>query len=175
MTTDPAHPLETATVAAGCFWCIEAAFQKLPGVDSARSGYMGGTTENPSYREVCTGNTGHAEVVQLRFDPDRITFEAILDLFWKLHDPTTLNRQGADVGTQYRSAIFYHDASQKARAEASMRAAQAAFAAPIVTEISPAETFYPAEDDHQNYFRDNPGAPYCQMLIAPKLRELGLV
>jgi peptide-methionine (S)-S-oxide reductase len=166
--------LNTATFGGGCFWCIEAVYERLEGVHAAVSGYMGGASENPSYREVCSGTSGHAEVVELSFDPEVVSYETLLDWFWQSHDPTTLNRQGADVGTQYRSVIFYHDEAQREAAERSKQAAQAAFHAPIVTEISPAGIFYPAEDYHQDYYRANPGAPYCQMVIRPKMAKLNL-
>lgn len=164
----------TATFGAGCFWCVEAVFESLDGVYSVESGYMGGSVENPTYREICTGTTGHAEVTQIHYNPTIISFETLLDWLWRSHDPTTLNRQGADTGTQYRSAVFYHDAAQKAVAEASKTAAQAHFPQPIVTEISEASTFYPAEEYHQDYYRLNSSAPYCQMVIRPKLAKLGL-
>lgn len=167
--------LSIATFGAGCFWCVEAVFEKLEGVHAVESGYMGGQTDDPTYREVCSGTTGHAEVTQIHFDPSVIQFETLLDWLWRSHDPTTLNRQGADAGTQYRSAIFYHDEAQRTAAEASKKAAQAHFDRPIVTEITKATTFYPAEDDHQDYFRLNPAAPYCQMVIYPKLQKLDLV
>jgi len=166
--------LSTATFGAGCFWCVEAVFERLDGVHSVESGYMGGSVENPSYREVCSGATGHAEVVQIQFDPEVIPYEVLLDWFWRSHDPTTLNRQGADSGTQYRSVIFYHNPGQRAAIEASRIQAQKKFTDPIVTEVAEAETFYPAEAYHQDYYRLNPGAPYCQMLIGPKLRKLEL-
>jgi peptide-methionine (S)-S-oxide reductase len=166
--------LSTATFGAGCFWCVEAVFENLEGVHTVESGYMGGEVDNPTYREVCSGTTGHAEVIQIHFDPAVIRYETLLDWLWRSHDPTTLNRQGADSGTQYRSAIFYHDAAQCEAAEASKAAAQKHFDTPIVTEISEAETFYPAEDYHQDYYRLNPAAPYCQMVIGPKLRKLAL-
>lgn len=174
MSHSSENPLEIATFGAGCFWCVEAVFEQLRGVDSVVSGYMGGKTSNPSYREVCSGQSGHAEVTQIHFDPATIRFETLLDWLWRSHDPTTLNRQGADSGTQYRSAIFYHSESQKEAAIASREAAQAAFAKPIVTEITEAGTFYPAEDYHQDYFRQNQAAPYCQMVIRPKLDKLNL-
>ena len=160
-----------ATFAGGCFWCIESLFNRLRGVDSAVSGYMGGHTQNPSYRDICGGDTGHAEVVQVRFDPDQITFRDLLDVFFTLHDPTQLNRQGSDVGTQYRSAIFWHTPEQKTEAEAVIAELTAAhqFADPIVTEVTEAETFYPAEDYHQGYFDQNPNQPYCQFVVAPKV------
>ncbi len=166
--------LSIATFGAGCFWCVEAVFENLKGVHAVESGYMGGQIDSPTYREVCTGTTGHAEVTQIHYDPSVICYETLLDWLWRSHDPTTLNRQGADSGTQYRSAIFYHDTAQREAAEASKATAQKHFAAPIVTEISEASTFYPAEDTHQDYYRLNPGAPYCQMVIRPKLQKLDL-
>ncbi len=166
--------LSIATFGAGCFWCVEAVFEQLEGVHNVVSGYMGGDVENPGYREVCAGTSGHAEVTQIHFDPELISFETLLDWLWRSHDPTTLNRQGADCGTQYRSAIFYHDETQREQAAASKSAAQEHFDTPIVTEITPAETFYPAEDYHQDYYRLNAAAPYCQMVIRPKLAKLNL-
>lgn len=166
--------LEIATFGAGCFWCVEAVFLNLDGVKSVESGYMGGQTDNPTYSDICTGTTGHAEVAQIRFDPAVITFETLLDWLWRSHNPTTLNRQGADSGTQYRSAVFYNSETQREQAEASKQAAQAHFSDPIVTEISPATTFYIAEDYHQNYYRLNQSAAYCQMVILPKLQKLEL-
>lgn len=166
--------LETATFGAGCFWCVEAVFETLDGVQDVESGYMGGQTENPDYRSVCSGQTGHAEVIRLRFDPGIVSYETLLDLFWRSHDPTTLNRQGADIGTQYRSAVFYHSEEQRKIAEASKKAAQPAFKNTIVTEITAAETFHPAEDYHQDYYQANRTAPYCQMVIRPKLKKLEL-
>ena len=174
MSTISNSKLSVATFGAGCFWCVEAVFEKLEGVHAVESGYMGGDVSDPSYREVCSGTTGHAEVVQIHYDPEVVGFETLLDWLWRSHDPTTLNRQGADSGTQYRSAIFYHDEAQREAATTSKAAAQAHFSAPIVTEITEASTFYPAEDYHQDYYRLNPGAPYCQMLIGPKLRKLEL-
>ncbi|MFM1769457.1 MAG: peptide-methionine (S)-S-oxide reductase MsrA [Verrucomicrobiota bacterium] len=169
----PAAPaLETATLGAGCFWCVEAVFERLPGVKSVTSGYTGGRTANPTYEDICTGLTGHAEVTQVEFDPKVISFSEILDVFWQSHDPTTLNRQGADVGTQYRSAIFYHGESQKLAAEKSKKAAQADFDRPIVTEITAAGKFYKAENYHQDYFRNNPNNRYCTLVIRPKLEKL---
>ncbi|WP_367872889.1 peptide-methionine (S)-S-oxide reductase MsrA [Luteolibacter sp. Populi] len=165
---------ETITLGAGCFWCIEAAFRRFEGVYSATSGYMGGTMANPTYEQVCDGSTGHAEVVQVVFDPKKITPEKVLTWFWDLHDPTTLNRQGADSGTQYRSAIFYHTDAQKTLAEASKKAAQANFKDPIVTEITKAGTFYPAENYHQDYYFQNKSNGYCRMVIEPKLKKLKL-
>ena len=167
-------PLKVASFGAGCFWCVEAVFEKLEGVEKVESGYMGGDTENPSYREVCNGTTGHAEIVQITFDPLVISYETLLDWFWRSHNPTTLNRQGADQGTQYRSAIFYHSEAQRESAETSKIAAQKYFDDPIVTEITKASDFYLAENYHQDYYRLNKAAPYCQMVIQPKLKKLGL-
>ena len=164
---------EIATLAGGCFWCLEAVFDDLKGVDSVESGYMGGKTVNPSYEEVCSGETGHAEVAQLSFDPKQVSFKEILEVFFVIHDPTTLNRQGNDVGTQYRSAIFYHSAEQKAAAEqviANISAAKV-YEAPIVTEVVPASKFYVAEDYHQEYFRRNPAQPYCAFVVRPKVAK----
>lgn len=163
---------ERITFGGGCFWCIEAVFARLEGVKSSISGYAGGKTPNPTYRQICEGDTGHAEVVQITFDPSKTSFDKMLEIFWAAHDPTTLNRQGADVGTQYRSVIFYENEVQKTAAEKSKIAAQKEFRGPIVTEIAPLEKFYPAEDYHQDYFELNGRAPYCQAIIAPKLREL---
>ena len=166
---------EVATLGAGCFWCIEAAYRQLPGVYSATSGYMGGTLKNPTYEDICNGSSHHAEVVQVVFDPKKISYEKILAWFWDLHDPTTLNRQGNDAGTQYRSAIFYHSDEQKKTAEASKAAAQANFKDPIVTEITKASEFYPAENYHQNYYNENKSKnPYCRFVIEPKLKKLKL-
>ena len=166
--------LEKATFGAGCFWCVEAVFERLDGVRSVVAGYAGGTTPDPTYEEVCTGRTGHAEVAQVTFDPAKVTFDQLLDLFWRSHDPTTLNRQGADVGTQYRSVIFFHDEGQKKAAEESKASAARQFGAPIVTQIVPLATFYPAENYHQDYYRNNPKAPYCLFVIRPKLGKLKL-
>jgi peptide-methionine (S)-S-oxide reductase len=163
---------ERITFGGGCFWCIEAVFARLDGVKSTVSGYAGGKTANPTYKEVCNGDTGHAEVVQIVFYPAKTSFEKMLEIFWAAHDPTTLNRQGADVGTQYRSAIFYETEAQKIAAEKSKKAAQKEFSSPIVTEIAPLTKFYPAEDYHQAYFELNGRQPYCQAVIAPKLRKL---
>lgn len=167
---------EIATLGAGCFWCVEAVLEQVAGVQSVRSGYMGGPGRNPTYKDVCTGRTGHAEVVQVTFDPDVLSYANLLEWFWKLHDPTTKDRQGNDVGTQYRSAIFHHSEEQRAAAEASKKAAGAsgAFVRPIVTEIVPAGDFWPAEDYHQEYYRGHRGEGYCRMVIAPKLSKLGL-
>jgi peptide-methionine (S)-S-oxide reductase len=166
-------PNETATLAGGCFWCLETVFNRLRGVESAVSGYMGGHTANPTYRDVCNGDTGHAEVVQVTFDPDVIAFRDLLDVFFTIHDPTQLNRQGNDVGIQYRSAIFWRTPEQKATAEAAIAALNASkqFGAPIVTEVTEATTFYPAEDYHQRYFEQNPHQPYCQFVVAPKVAK----
>jgi peptide-methionine (S)-S-oxide reductase len=162
--------LATATLGAGCFWCVEAIFQELEGVESVVSGYAGGNVKNPSYKEVCNGTTGHAEVIQVKFDPGRISYEDLLHVFFTTHDPTTLNRQGADVGTQYRSVIFYHDDAQKATAlQVKQEFAPTLWDKPIVTEVSPVKSFFPAENYHQNYFNDNPNAPYCQIVINPKV------
>jgi peptide-methionine (S)-S-oxide reductase len=166
--------LETATLGAGCFWCVEAVFQELKGVHSVVSGYAGGATDNPTYYEVCSGTTGHAEVVQVTFDPTVISFAELLSVFWRTHDPTTLNRQGADVGTQYRSVIFYHSEEQRAIAEQAKQETDASglWPRPIVTEIAPFTRFYPAEESHQNFYRSNPYQPYCLVVIDPKLRKL---
>jgi peptide-methionine (S)-S-oxide reductase len=165
--------LETATLGGGCFWCVEAVYQELKGVQGVVSGYAGGAVGNPTYEQVCSGATGHAEVVQISYDPEVISFEDVLYVFWRTHDPTTPNRQGADVGTQYRSIVLYHDDAQRAIAERSMRETDALdlWPNPIVTEIAPLGTFYPAEGYHQDYFRSNPSQPYCMMVIDPKLRK----
>lgn len=165
------QPTETATLGGGCFWCTEAIYQMLPGVKSVASGFAGGTTENPTYHDVCTGRTGHAEVIQIEFDPKAVSFEKILETFWDAHDPTTLNRQGNDTGTQYRSIILYHNEAQKAAAKKSKAEAQKKFNRPIVTEIVPFKNFYKAEDDHQNYYRSNPNQPYCRAIIRPKVEK----
>ncbi len=166
-------PHAIATLAGGCFWCIESVFNRLRGVGSAVSGYMGGHTLNPTYEDICNGDTGHAEVVQITFDPAEISYRELLEIFFTLHDPTQLNRQGNDTGTQYRSAIFWHTQEQKAEAEAVIAELTAArqFNAPIVTEVTAAETFYPAEDYHQGYFDQNPNQPYCQFVVAPKVEK----
>jgi peptide-methionine (S)-S-oxide reductase len=163
---------EIADFGGGCFWCMEAVFERLPGVISVTSGFAGGTTENPTYEEVCTETTGHAETTEIAFDPAKISYNQLLDVFWQAHDPTTLNRQGADVGTSYRSIILYRDEKQKLEAEKSKLAAQQNFHNPIVTEIVPLKKFYPAEDYHQKYYDNNSNAPYCQVVIAPKLDKL---
>jgi peptide-methionine (S)-S-oxide reductase len=169
-----ADSLEMTTLGGGCFWCVEAVYQELQGVQSAVSGYAGGAVENPTYYQVCNGTTGHAEVVQITFDPKIISFEDILYVFWRTHDPTTLNRQGYDVGTQYRSIILYHSEQQRASAEKSKRDTDGSrlWPNPIVTEISPFTTFYKAEDYHQNFYRDNPYQPYCRAIIDPKISKL---
>jgi len=167
---------ETATLGAGCFWCVEAVFERIDGVVDVVAGYAGGHVKNPSYKAVCTGNTGHAEVAQITFNPEKITYGQILDVFWKAHDPTTLNRQGNDVGTQYRSAIFIQGEEQRKVAETSLKAAGESklYKDPIVTEIQALDVFYQAEKYHQDYFNNNTNAPYCQFIIAPKLKKLKL-
>lgn len=166
--------IDTATFGTGCFWCTEAVFEQLNGVVKVTSGYSGGNVPNPSYKQVCTGETGHAECVQILYEPDKISFDELLEVFWQVHDPTSLNQQGADIGTQYRSAIFYHDAAQKEKAEKYKRELNesGAFAKPVVTEISPAQKFYPAEDYHQEYYANNKNTnPYCAVVIRPKLEK----
>jgi peptide-methionine (S)-S-oxide reductase len=166
--------LETTTLAGGCFWCLDAVYRELRGVESVVSGYAGGQVRNPTYREVCSGRTGHAEVVQITFDPNVISFEDLLRIFFTIHDPTTLDRQGYDVGTQYRSAIFYHDDDQRARAEQVIRefTESNVWQAPIVTELVPLTNYSPAEEYHQDYFRKNPEQQYCQAVVAPKVGKL---
>lgn len=170
------HPnparLATATFGAGCFWCTKALFQALDGVKSVKVGYMGGHIKNPTYEQVCSGNTGHAEVAQIEYDPEKISYEKLLDVFWKVHDPTSLNRQGPDVGTQYRSVIFYHTPQQKDAATRSIESLPKKLQEKIVTEIVPAGEFYEAENNHQDYYKINPNAPYCRLIIAPKLKKL---
>jgi peptide-methionine (S)-S-oxide reductase len=166
-----AKKTETAVVGGGCFWCTEALFQMLPGVRSVTSGYAGGQTENPTYKQVCSGNTGHAEVIQIEFDPAVVSYDKILATFWDAHDPTTLNRQGPDAGTQYRSIILYNGEAQRAAAEKSKAEAQKHFSSPIVTEIVPLKKFYKAEGYHQDYFRSNPNQPYCRAVIQPKVEK----
>ncbi len=165
---------ETATFAGGCFWCLEAVFEPLEGVQRVVSGYAGGQVPNPSYQQVCTGRTGHAEVVHITFDPGRIGYRDLVELFFAFHDPTTLNAQGPDHGTQYRSAIFYESPEQQriAREVIDTLTREQVFDAPIVTEVTPLAAFYAAEDDHQGYFRQNPGQPYCRAMIAPKVAKL---
>ncbi len=165
--------LETATLAAGCFWCVEAVFDDLKGVEDVVSGYSGGHTSNPNYREVCSETTGHAEVVQIKFVPNEITFKEVLQVFFTVHDPTTLNRQGNDVGSSYRSAIFYHSDEQKRIAEEVIKevTGEAVYDNPIVTEVTKFDKFYPAEDYHQEYFANNPTQPYCAAVVAPKVSK----
>ncbi len=178
--TAPAQPTnamntnktELADLGGGCFWCMEAVFERLPGVISVTSGFAGGTTENPTYQEVCTETTGHAEVTEIEFDPAKISYDKLLEVFWQAHDPTTLNRQGADEGTSYRSIILYRDKKQQLLAEKSKLEAQKDFHHPIVTEIVPLKKFYKAEDYHQEYYDKNPNQGYCQVVIAPKLEKL---
>ncbi len=162
---------EIATLAGGCFWCLEAVYADLKGVLKAESGYAGGTVPNPSYEDVCTGETGHAEVIQISFDSEIISFDDILRVFFAIHDPTTLNRQGADVGTQYRSAIFYHSVAQKESAEKIIGEMTRQWKNPIVTEVLPIEEYYPAEDYHQDYFANNANQPYCQAVVSPKVEK----
>ena len=168
--------LESATFGGGCFWCLEAVFEKFPGVQSVVSGYAGGHTSNPTYEEVCGGETGHAEVVQVGYDPALISYDRLLEIFWSAHDPTTMNRQGADVGEQYRSIILYSSEGQKLAARQSKERLEksGAFTSPVVTEILPLRKFHRAEEYHQDYFRKNPKAPYCAFVISPKLKKLGL-
>ena len=166
--------LAKATLAGGCFWCTEAVYAELKGVKAVTSGYIGGAVPNPTYKDVCTGQTGHAEAIEIDYDPAVVSFEKLLEVFFATHDPTTLNRQGADVGTQYRSAVFYHSDEQKAETLAAIKKFQPSFASPIVTEVAPASRFWPAEAYHQDYFRRNPNQGYCRMVIAPKLKKLGL-
>jgi len=170
--TKPASKTELATIGGGCFWCTEAVLERVPGVLKAVSGYAGGKNANPTYEEVCTGRTGHAEVIQVEFDPAVVSYERILEVFFEAHDPTTLNRQGADEGTQYRSVIFYHDEAQHVAAGRARLAAQAHWPDPIVTEIAPLTKFYPAEKYHQDYFKNNPTQGYCSFVIKPKMKKL---
>lgn len=165
---------EVATFGGGCFWCVEAVFLELAGVEKVESGYAGGSVHNPTYRQVCSGTTGHAEVVQITFDPSVISYRDLLQVFFTVHDPTTLNRQGADVGTQYRSVVFYHSPEQQQTAEQVMREIEATgvWPGPIVTQLEPAPVFYPAEDYHQDYYAQNRDQPYCQVVIAPKVARL---
>ncbi len=166
------HPIEIADLGGGCFWCMEAVFERLPGVISVTSGFSGGTTVNPTYEQVCTETTGHAEVVEIQFDPEKLSYSSLLDLFWKAHDPTTLNRQGADEGTSYRSIILYRSEKQKLIAEKSKLEAQKSFHNPIVTEIVPFKVFYPADAEHQEFYDNNTDYGYSQVVIAPKLKKL---
>ncbi len=163
---------EQATFGGGCFWCTESVFKSLRGVETVTSGYTGGTVKNPSYREVCSGSSGHAEVVHIEFNPEEIDFKTLVEVHLTTHDPTTLNRQGADSGTQYRSAIFYHSPQQQAVAQAVIEELNDAFPSPIVTQLAEASTFYPAEDYHHDYYAQNPENPYCYTVIAPKLAKL---
>jgi peptide-methionine (S)-S-oxide reductase len=164
---------EIATLAGGCFWCLEAVYDRMKGVESVQSGYMGGSSANPTYEQVCGGNSGHAEVVRVTYDPAIVSFRDLLEVFFVIHDPTTLNRQGNDAGTQYRSAIFYHTPQQKAEAEEVIArlTAQKVWSDAIVTELAPASAFYGAESYHQNYYSRNPGQPYCQYVVAPKVQK----
>ena len=170
--TNETNQTELATFAGGCFWCTEAVFERLPGVKSVTSGYTGGHVANPDYKLVTTSGTGHAEAIQIAFDPAKLSYERLLEVFWMAHDPTTLNRQGADTGTQYRSAIFFHSDAQKAVAEKSKATVQKDFSKPIVTEVVPLTQFYKAEGYHQDYYRNNPDAGYCRVVIKPKLDKL---
>ena len=163
--------MDFAIIGAGCFWCIEALFLNVSGVIDIEAGYTGGYTKDPTYETICSGETGHAEVCRIKFNPEIITFEKILDIFWEIHDPTTLNQQGADIGTQYRSAIFYNSKHQLETAKTSKKKHMANFDKPIVTEITKLENYYKAEDYHQNYYNNNPGNPYCQFVIKPKLEK----
>ena len=177
-TAAESHPtasssrLESLVLGGGCFWCTEATYELVPGVKDVVSGYAGGHVANPTYKQICTGETGHAEVIRIDYDPTAVSLEELLELFWTVHDPTTLNRQGNDVGTQYRSTIMYGNEAQKAAAEKSKAAAQQTLSAPIVTEIVPLPTFYVAEEYHQDYYRNNPNAGYCQFVIKPKVKKL---
>lgn len=163
---------EQLTLGGGCFWCLEAVFEKVKGVEDVVSGYAGGKVDKPTYKQVCGGDTGHAEVVRITYDPKVVTLEDLLEIFWQVHDPTTLNRQGADAGTQYRSVLFYRNEKEKAVMEASKAAAKKDFPEPIVTEIAALPVFYEAEEYHQDYFRRNPNVPYCAIVIKPKLQKL---
>lgn len=173
MAEDAAPKFAKATFAGGCFWCTEAVYEQMKGVKSATSGYIGGSVPNPTYQDVCTGLTGHAEAVEIEYDPTVVPYEKLLKVFFATHDPTTLNRQGADVGTQYRSGVFYHDDEQKRIAEDVIKRLEAAkvFSGRIVTEVTKATTFYPAETYHQEYFANNPRQPYCQAVVAPKVEK----
>ena len=173
MEKDSNKTYETATLGAGCFWCVEAIFQKLEGIISVVPGYSGGFVKNPSYKEVCTGKTGHAEVCRIQFDPGKISFAEILMVYWQTHDPTTLNRQGSDVGEQYRSVIFYHNEMQRKIAEdlKEQLNEDKTWDDPVITEVVPLENFYSAEDYHQNYYNNNPDQPYCSLVITPKIEK----
>lgn len=173
MTMSDSSKYDTATLGAGCFWCVEAIFQQIDGVISVASGYSGGKIKNPTYREVCSGLTGHAEVIQVVYDSSKVSFDELLEVFFKTHDPTTLNRQGNDVGTQYRSAIFYHNEEQREKAQYYKNKLndEKAYANPVVTEIAPFTAFYKAEDYHQNYYNENGNEPYCRLVIQPKVEK----
>jgi peptide-methionine (S)-S-oxide reductase len=173
MAVDTSSPSATATLGGGCFWCLEAVFEQVRGVERVVSGYAGGIAEHPSYEQVCTGKTGHAEVVQIHFQPEVVSYQTLLDIFFAIHDPTTLNRQGNDRGTQYRSIILYHDALQKRMAEETLQAiaTSGVWGGPPVTELKPFDRFWPAEEEHQGYFRRHPGQPYCQFVVAPKVEK----
>ena len=173
MQNETINPVEKATLGGGCFWCVEAIYQQMKGVKDVMPGYAGGSTSNPSYEEVCSGSTGHAEVIQITYDPSVVSYAELLEVFWKVHDPTTLNRQGPDVGTQYRSIILYHDDKQKAIAEDSKQEINKSgfYEDPVVTEIVPLTKFYKAEAYHNNYFKNNPNQPYCSFMIKPKLEK----
>jgi peptide-methionine (S)-S-oxide reductase len=173
LAAQPRPGFEFATLAGGCFWCLEAVYEELEGVVDVESGYTGGHVDRPTYRQVCDGDTGHAEVVRIEFDPARISYRELLEVFFVIHDPTQLNRQGNDVGTQYRSAILWHTPEQKAEAETVIARLTASkhFGAPVVTEVTEASTFYPAEDYHQRYYEQNPHQPYCQFVVAPKVAK----
>jgi peptide-methionine (S)-S-oxide reductase len=173
MTENPNTTTDTATFGAGCFWCVEAIYQQVNGVISVASGYSGGSVPHPTYSDVCTGTTGHAEVCQIVYDPSVVSYDELLEVFWQTHDPTTLNRQGADVGTQYRSVVFYHNAYQKERAEYYKKKLneENAFGKPVVTEIAPYTEFYKAEEYHQDYYNQNSGQGYCRLVIQPKLEK----
>jgi peptide-methionine (S)-S-oxide reductase len=172
-TTKIKNMTDTATFGTGCFWCTEAVFQQLEGVEKVTSGYSGGFTENPNYKDVCTGTTGHAECLNVVYDPSKISFDDLLEVFWQVHDPTTLNRQGNDIGTQYRSTVFFHNGQQKATTEKYIKELDktGAWANPIVTKLEPFIKFYPAEDYHQNYYNNNTGQGYCQFVIRPKVEK----
>ncbi|HEX2100373.1 MAG TPA: peptide-methionine (S)-S-oxide reductase MsrA [Candidatus Synoicihabitans sp.] len=172
MTTARSAPTQSLVLGGGCFWCTEAAYELVPGVKAVVSGYAGGSGSNPSYEAVTTGKTGHAEVIRIDYDPSETSLDTLLDFFWEVHDPTTLNRQGADVGTQYRSVIFYANEAQKTAAEVSLARANSAWGGKIVTEIKPLTEFYPAEAYHQDYYRKNPNAGYCRVVIKPKIQKL---
>jgi len=172
MNASQTNSTQFATLGGGCFWCLEALYETFDGVKSVTSGYAGGAKDNPTYKQVCSETTGHAEVVQIEFDPAKITYDQILEIFWDIHDPTTMNRQGPDSGSQYRSVILYHDEAQKKAAEKSKNVDQSTFGGKIVTDIQPLKKFWPAEDYHQDYFRKNPNAPYCAYVISPKLQKL---